>query len=164
MYFDGSKMLAGLGARVILTSPTNNNIWYVLQIMYTDSNNAAKYEALLDGLRMATSMGIQRLEVRGDSNLAICQANSKFDAKDPKMVSYLSVSWTWGYPFLPARGPPRGSIGGLVRPSFDINTTRPSRGAKPHEADDAETPEGVGLLRRAPKGRRDLCSYLMRLS
>ena len=60
----------------------------MLQIMYTDSNNAAEYEALLHGLRMAVSMGIQRLEVRGDSNLAITQINGDFDAKDPKMVAY----------------------------------------------------------------------------
>ena len=37
---------------------------------------------------MAVSMGIQRLEVRGDSNLAISQINRDFDAKDPKMVAY----------------------------------------------------------------------------
>ena len=47
--------------------------------MYTDSNNAAEYEALLHGLRMAVSMGIQRLEVRGDLNLAISQINREFD-------------------------------------------------------------------------------------
>ena len=34
--------------------------------MYMDSNNAAEYKALLHGLRMAISMGIQRLEVRGN--------------------------------------------------------------------------------------------------
>ena len=56
--------------------------------MYTDSNNAAEYEALLHGLRMAVSMVIQRLEVRGDSNLAISQINGEFDAKDPKMAAY----------------------------------------------------------------------------
>ena len=56
--------------------------------MYTDSNNAAEYEALLHGLRMAISMGIQHLEVRGDSNLAISQVNEDFDAKDPKMAAY----------------------------------------------------------------------------
>lgn len=39
--------------------------------MYTDSNNIAEYEALLDDLRMAFPMGVQRLEIRGDSNLAI---------------------------------------------------------------------------------------------
>jgi ribonuclease HI len=65
-----------------------DTVRYVLQIMYTDSNNAAAYEALLHGLRMAVSMGIQRLEVRGDSNLAISQINGEFDAKDPKMAAY----------------------------------------------------------------------------
>ena len=33
-------------------------------------------------------MGIQRLEVCGDSNLAISQINGDFDAKGPKMVAY----------------------------------------------------------------------------
>ena len=33
-------------------------------------------------------MGIQHLEVRGDSNLAISQINADFDAKDPKMAAY----------------------------------------------------------------------------
>ena len=56
--------------------------------MYTDSTNAAEYEALLHGLRIAVSMGIQRLEVRGDSNLVISQINGDFDAKDPKMAAY----------------------------------------------------------------------------
>ena len=81
-------MLAGLGAGVILTSPTGGTVHYVLQIMYTDSNNAAEYEALLHGLCMAVPMGVQRLEVRGDSNLAISQVNGDFDAKDPKMAAY----------------------------------------------------------------------------
>ena len=88
MYFDGSKMLAGLGAGVMLTSPTGDIVRYVLQIMYTDSNNAAECEALLHGPRMALSMGIQRLEVRGDSNLTISQVNGEFDAKGPKMAAY----------------------------------------------------------------------------
>ena len=88
MHFDGSKMMAGLGAGIVLTSPTGDTGQYVLQILYTDSNNAAEYEALLRGLRMAVSMGIQCLEVRGDSNLAISQINGDFDAKDPKMAAY----------------------------------------------------------------------------
>ena len=58
MYFDGSKMLAGLGAGIVLTSPTGDTVQCVLQIMYKDSNNAAEYEALLHSLRMPTSMGI----------------------------------------------------------------------------------------------------------
>ena len=81
-------MLAGLAAGVVLISPTGDVMKHILQIMYTDSNNAAEYEALLHGLRMAVSMGIQRLEVRGDSNLAISQINGDFDAKDPNMTAY----------------------------------------------------------------------------
>ena len=81
-------MLAGLGAGIVLTSPIGDTIRYVLQIMYTDSNNAAEYKALLHGLRMAVCMGIQRLEVCGDSNLAISEINGDFDAKDPKMAAY----------------------------------------------------------------------------
>ena len=65
---------------------------YVLQILNTDSNNAAEYEALLHGLRMAVSMGIQCLEVRGDSNLAISQINGDFYAKDPKMAAYRNAA------------------------------------------------------------------------
>ena len=87
MHFDGSKMLAGLGVGVVLTCPTGDTVRYVLQILYTDSNNAAEYEALLHGLRMAVSMGIQHLEVREDSNLAIYQINREFDAKDLKMAA-----------------------------------------------------------------------------
>ena len=91
MHFYGSKMLAVLGAGIVLASPTRETVQYVLQILYTDSNNAAEYEALLHGLRMAVCMGIQRLEVRGDSNLAISQINRDFDAKDPKRAAYRNV-------------------------------------------------------------------------
>ena len=42
MYFDGSKMLVGLGMAVVLTSPTADIVQYVLQILYTDSNNVAE--------------------------------------------------------------------------------------------------------------------------
>ena len=77
----------------------------------------------------------------------------------------LSAFWIWGYPALPACSPPRGSIDSLVRPSFSINNSRPSRGDKPHEVDDAKIPEGIGLLRLAPEGQRVLCKvYLLRLS
>ena len=64
-----------------------------------------------------------------------------------------------------ASSPPCGSIDGLVRPSFDINSSRPSRGAKPREAVDAKTPEGIDHCRMAPEERRSLCKgHLMRLS
>ena len=83
--------MTGLGAGAVLTSPTGDTVQYVLQILYTDSNNAAEYEALLHGLWMAVSMSIQCLEVRGDSNLAISQINGDLDAKDLKMAAYCNA-------------------------------------------------------------------------
>ena len=67
------------------------------------------------------------------------------------------------YPDLLARGPLHGSIDGLVRPSVDINNSRPSRGAKPREADDTKTSKGIVLLRLAPEERRLQCkAHLVR--
>ncbi|XP_073353713.1 uncharacterized protein [Aegilops tauschii subsp. strangulata] len=36
-------------------------------------------------------MGVRRLEVQGDSNLAISQVNGEFDAKGPKMAAYRNI-------------------------------------------------------------------------
>ena len=62
---------------------------------------------------------------------------------------------------MPACGPPRGSINGLVWPNFSINDSRPSRGAKTHDEDNTKTPEGTGLFRLAPEGQRVLCKVLL---
>jgi hypothetical protein len=63
MFFDGTKMLHGFGAGVVLVSPKGDRLSYVLQIHFDSSNNEAEYEALLYGLRMAISLGIRRLMV-----------------------------------------------------------------------------------------------------
>ena len=47
----------------------------------------------------------------------------------------LSVFWERGYPDLPACGLRRGSRSGPVRPIFINTCSRPSRGDKPHGAD-----------------------------
>src|SRR6266498_1658540 len=47
MYFNGSLMIEGAGAGILLISPTSERLNYVLQIHFPASNNAAEYEALL---------------------------------------------------------------------------------------------------------------------
>jgi ribonuclease HI len=49
MNFDGSKMIGGLGASVIFTSPKGDKLQYILQIHFRASNNVAEYEALVKG-------------------------------------------------------------------------------------------------------------------
>ena len=67
MHFERSKRLSGTGAGVVLISPTRERLSYVLWIHFSASHNVAEYEALLHGLRIAISLGIRRLIVRGDS-------------------------------------------------------------------------------------------------
>ena len=49
MFFDGSKMLNGSGAGVVLVTPKGDKLNYFLQIHFDSSNNEAEYEALLYG-------------------------------------------------------------------------------------------------------------------
>jgi len=59
MYFDGSLMLEGAGAGVLLISPKGEQLRYILQFDFKLSNNASEYEALLHGLCLAVSLSIK---------------------------------------------------------------------------------------------------------
>jgi ribonuclease HI len=88
MHFDGSKMLGGLGASVVLTSPKGDKLQYVLQMHFRASNNVAEYEALVHGLKLAKEIGIRRILCFGDSDLVVHQVSGEWDAKDANMASY----------------------------------------------------------------------------
>jgi ribonuclease HI len=88
MYFDGSLKLEGVGAGVLLISPTGEQLKYVLQIFWKVSNNEAEYEALLHGLRLAASLGIKRLLVYGDFAVVINQVNKSWDRNKENMDTY----------------------------------------------------------------------------
>src|SRR6266540_2322371 len=77
MYFDGSLMIEGAGAGIVLISPTNERLKYVLQIHFPVSNNAAEYEALLHGLRIAISLGIRRFRKSTRATAQKCQPSSE---------------------------------------------------------------------------------------
>ncbi|EEE69299.1 hypothetical protein OsJ_28580 [Oryza sativa Japonica Group] len=88
MHFDGSKRLSGTGAGVVLISPTGERLSYVLWIHFLASHNVAEYEALLHGLRIAISLGIKRLIVRGDSQLVVNQVMKEWSCLDDNMMAY----------------------------------------------------------------------------
>ena len=91
MFFDGSKMLNGSGAGVVLVTPRGDKLRYVLQIHFDSSNNEAEYEALLYGLRMAISLGVRRLMVYGDSDLVVNQVMKEWDVRSPAMTGYCNA-------------------------------------------------------------------------
>jgi ribonuclease HI len=88
MNFDGSKMLGGLGADVVFTSPKGDKLQYVLQIHFRASNNVAEYEALVHRLKLAKEIGIQRILCFGGFDLVVHQVSGEWDAKDANMASY----------------------------------------------------------------------------
>jgi hypothetical protein len=57
--FNGSLQLQGAGTGIMVMSPKGESMKYVLQIHFLASNNAAEYETLLHGLRIATTLGIR---------------------------------------------------------------------------------------------------------
>jgi probable phosphoglycerate mutase len=61
---------------------------YMVRLHFPASNNVAKYEALINGLRIAVELGIHRLEVRGDSELVVDQVMKEKNCVDPKMAAY----------------------------------------------------------------------------
>jgi ribonuclease HI len=90
MYFDGSLKLRGDGVRVLFISPIGEQLKYVFQILFKVSNNEAKYEALLHGLRLAVSLGIKRVLVYGDFLLVIQQVNKEWDINKDTMDAYVA--------------------------------------------------------------------------
>ena len=57
MYFDGSVMAPGSGARVVLISPDGSRLRYAIRLHFSASNNAMEYEALINGLHIAIELG-----------------------------------------------------------------------------------------------------------
>jgi ribonuclease HI len=48
----------------------------------------AKYEALINGLRIAVELGIRHLDIWGDSQLVVSQVMKESSCHDPKMAAY----------------------------------------------------------------------------
>jgi ribonuclease HI len=88
MYFDGSQMKSGARAGLIFIFPLGMRMRYMIRIHFLASNNVAEYEALANGLHIATELGIRWLDARGDLQLIIDQVMKESSYHDPKMAVY----------------------------------------------------------------------------
>ena len=73
MFFDGSLMKEGAGVGLMFISPLGVRMRYVIRMHFPASNNVTEYEGLVNGLCIATKLGIRRLEIKGDSLLVVDQ-------------------------------------------------------------------------------------------
>jgi ribonuclease HI len=88
MYFHGSLKLQRAGAGILFIAPGGEQHKYALQLLFSASNNAAEYEALIHGLNIAISLGIKRLMVYRDSLVVISQINKEWDCSNDSMGKY----------------------------------------------------------------------------
>uniref|UniRef100_A0A2N9HJY0 RNA-directed DNA polymerase n=1 Tax=Fagus sylvatica TaxID=28930 RepID=A0A2N9HJY0_FAGSY len=88
---DGSSTKEMSGAGVILVSPEKDKFEYALQLRFRATNNEAKYEALLAGLKLSKSMGIKALTIKSDSQLIVGQVKGEYEAKEDRMKKYLTA-------------------------------------------------------------------------
>ena len=70
---DGSSTQKGGGAGIIITSLEKDVLKYGVQLKFPITNNKAKYEALLIGLRIARALGAEKIMLKSDSQLVIGQ-------------------------------------------------------------------------------------------
>ena len=90
LYVDGASNKNGSRTGMMLISPKGHKINYALCFGFPASNNEAKYEALIVGLRLARESQVHHLKVYNDSQLVVNQVNDIYHAMGEKMVAYLA--------------------------------------------------------------------------
>ncbi|KAI5313407.1 hypothetical protein L3X38_042581 [Prunus dulcis] len=89
LYFDGSKTDSASGAGIVLEDPLGIKHCYSFQLDFQCTNNKAEYEALIIGLEMLVELGIQSVEILGDSMLMLKQIAGEYKCLNPSLVVYL---------------------------------------------------------------------------
>lgn len=73
---------------VVFLTPQKQSFSYVLQMHFYASNNAVEYEALLHKSHVAASLGVNQIDIFGDSALVINQINKEWSCVDDMMIQY----------------------------------------------------------------------------
>ena len=91
LYVDGASSKQGSGIGLRLTSSAGETIEQSYRLGFSASNNEAEYEALIAGLKLALSLGIQELNAYSDSQLVASQFHGEYETRDERMGAYLKV-------------------------------------------------------------------------
>ncbi|KAI5322691.1 hypothetical protein L3X38_031763 [Prunus dulcis] len=89
LYFDGSKTDKASGAGVVLEEPLGVRHCYSFQLDFQCTNNRAEYEAVIIGLEMLVELGVQSVEILGDSMLVLKQIAGEYKCLNPSLAVYL---------------------------------------------------------------------------
>ena len=88
---DGSSAQRRGGVGVVITAPDGEELKYGVQLKFPATNNEAKYEGILMGLRLGRALGVKHLLVQ-NLKLVIGQIKGDYEAKEERMQKYLKLT------------------------------------------------------------------------
>ncbi|GKU90690.1 hypothetical protein SLEP1_g4654 [Rubroshorea leprosula] len=91
LYVDGAANVEGSSAGAVLLGPDGFKSEHALRFKFQTTNNAVEYEALVYGLKLASELKVQSIQVFSDSQLVVGQVNGSCEIKDPQLGRYASV-------------------------------------------------------------------------
>ena len=77
---------------IVLEYSYHDKISKAFRLYFPVSDNEIEYEALLIGLKMAKDLDIKAIQVFYDSKHMSAQINFEFEAREPRMVTYLQLA------------------------------------------------------------------------
>jgi ribonuclease HI len=89
LFFDGLACREGQGVEFILMSPRGAIFEQSVRLEYFCTNNKAKYEAILLGLQILSSMSIKHVEAFRDLLLVVQQIAGVFQCFNGSLNAYL---------------------------------------------------------------------------
>ena len=80
------------GVGVIIIASDEEVLKYGVQLKFLATNNKAKYEGILTGLRLGKALGAKNLLVQSDSKLVIGKIKEEYKANEERMQKYLRLT------------------------------------------------------------------------
>jgi ribonuclease HI len=83
----------GHGWRRNISDPdtAKRSSWYAARLEFLTTNNIAKYEAMLLGLRKLGALSVRRCIIKSDSQVVVGYVEKEFTAKEPELIKYLAA-------------------------------------------------------------------------
>ena len=93
LYFDGSKIQEGSGAGCVPIEPKRNKHFLSCRIEFECTNNTAKYEALVQGVKKSIELNVKNIKVFDDSKTVVRQVRETIHCLYPHIKGYQVEVW-----------------------------------------------------------------------
>ena len=91
IFVDGASSSTGSGPGILLENEEGTLIEVSLSLYFPTSNNQAKYEAFLTGLRMDEDLGAEEVKIFTNSQLVVSQVWGEYQVKNDHLAEYWAL-------------------------------------------------------------------------